>query len=387
MRFNLKRKTHSTSFIPEIDGLRFFAIITVVLFHLNTALSKVMGYTSIEGINLLGGKENCYQVGWWLVRLDLGVKVFFAISGFVLALPFVRRALLNEGREISIKDYFVRRLTRLEPPFVVSLVLFFMVHLFVLHEKSSELWPHFWAGLGYMHGLVFGSPNPINPVTWSLEVEAQFYVLVPLLFWLLFKLKQLGLRLGLILLLAGLSVYLKGYFFSAGNQYLSASILAYFINFCMGILFAFLFVTDKSNWLKNKSYLFDILGCVCVFFIFYFYKPQHVWFNNVLFNVSVFGLMVTAFKGKIWNYFYTRPWVYIIGGMCYSIYLLHYAFFHFLIPITSKICFGQGYVVDYILQILIAVPVMLCVSIIFYVLIERPCMDKEWPQKLYRKIF
>jgi peptidoglycan/LPS O-acetylase OafA/YrhL len=384
MKLSLKRKTHSTSFIPEIDGLRFFAIITVVLFHLNTALSKSLGFTAIEGIDLLGGKENCYQAGWWVVRLDLGVKVFFAISGFVLALPFVRRALLNEGRDISIKDYFVRRLTRLEPPFVVSLVLFFMVHLFVLHEKSAELWPHFWAGLGYMHGFVFGAPNPINPVTWSLEVEAQFYVLVPLLFWLLFKCKQLPIRLGLILILSSLSVYLKGYFFSAGNQYLSASILVYFTNFCMGILFAFLFVTDKRNWLKNKSYLFDILGGVCVFFIFYFYKPQHVWYNNVLFNVSVFGLMVTAFKGKIWNYFYTRPWVYIIGGMCYSIYLLHYAFFHFLIPITSKISFGQGYVVDYLLQILIAVPVMLFVSIIFYVLIERPCMDKEWPRKILK---
>jgi peptidoglycan/LPS O-acetylase OafA/YrhL len=387
VKFNLKRKTHSTSFIPEIDGLRFFAIITVVLFHLNTALSKSLGFTSIEGIDLLGGKENCYQIGWWVVRLDLGVKVFFAISGFVLALPFVRRALLNEGREISIKDYFVRRLTRLEPPFVVSLVLFFIVHLFVLHEKSAELWPHFWAGLGYMHGFVFGAPNPINPVTWSLEVEAQFYVLVPLIFWLLFKLKQSGLRLGLIFLLAGLSVYLKGYFFSAGNQYLSASIFAYFTNFCMGILFAFLFVTDKRNWLKSKSYLFDILGGVCVFFIFYFYKPQHVWYNNVLFNVSVFGLMVSAFKGKLFNYFYTRPWVYIIGGMCYSIYLLHYAFFHFLIPYTSKVQLGMGYKMDYLLQIIIAVPIMLIVTTAFYLLVERPCMDKDWPQKLKSKFF
>jgi peptidoglycan/LPS O-acetylase OafA/YrhL len=142
-RISLKRKTHSTSFIPEIDGLRFFAIITVVLFHLNTALSRNVGLGSDLGISALGGKETFINLGWWVVRLDLGVKVFFAISGFVLALPFVRRALLNEGKEISIKDYFVRRLTRLEPPFVVSLVLFFMVHLFVLHEKSAELWPHF----------------------------------------------------------------------------------------------------------------------------------------------------------------------------------------------------------------------------------------------------
>ena len=52
-QISLKRKTNSVSFIPEIDGLRFFAIITVVLFHLNSALSKSLGYTANEGIDFL----------------------------------------------------------------------------------------------------------------------------------------------------------------------------------------------------------------------------------------------------------------------------------------------------------------------------------------------
>jgi peptidoglycan/LPS O-acetylase OafA/YrhL len=386
-QISLKRKTNATHFIPEIDGLRFFAIITVVLFHLNSALSKSLGYTANGGIDFLGGKYDLLQPGWWVIRLDLGVKVFFAISGFVLALPFVRRDLLGEGKPIDIKSYFIRRLTRLEPPFVFSLMLFAMVHVFVLKESWLEIQNDFWAGLFYLHGLVFGEPNPINPVTWSLEVEAQFYVLVPLLFWLIFRFTNNGIRIGSIVAIAIISIYLKWIFTLSGNQLLGATILAYFANFSMGILFAFVFVLDKQHWLKMKSYLFDLIGFVSVFLIFYFYKPQYIWYNNVIFNLAVFAMMVSAFKGKLFNYFYTRPWVYIIGGMCYSIYLLHYAFFHFLIPITSKISLNKGYVVDYLLQILIAVPVMLCVSIIFYVLIERPCMDKEWPQKLYRKIF
>jgi len=258
MKFNLKRKTNSTSFIPEIDGLRFFAIITVVLFHLNSALSKSLGYTASEGINFLGGKYDLWQPGWWVLRIDLGVKVFFAISGFVLALPFVRRGLLGEGKRIVIKDYFIRRLTRLEPPFVISLLLFAMVHVFVLKEPWLEIQNDFWAGLFYLHGLIFGVPNPINPVTWSLEVEAQFYVLVPLLFWLIFRFTNLGIRIGSILALAMVSIYLKGVFTLSGNQQLAATILAYFTNFSMGILFAFLFVLDKQHWLKMKSYLFDL---------------------------------------------------------------------------------------------------------------------------------
>ncbi len=378
----LKRKTHSTSFIPEIDGMRFFAIITVVLFHLNTALSRNVGLGSDLGIGALGGKESPTDFGWWVVRLDLGVKVFFAISGFVLALPFLKQGLLGDGKKINIKDYFLRRLTRLEPPFVLSLLVFLLVHVMVLHESWSSILPHFWAGLGYAHVFVFGEPNPINPVTWSLEVEAQFYILVPLLFWLLFKLTSVWLRLLLILGLMGTSIYLKGVLFHAQNAHLSSSILSYFINFGTGILFAWIFVMDKKQWLKIKSLMFDLLGFVSVFVIFYFYKPQHDWMNNMVFNVGVLGFMLFTFKGKLFNYFFTRSWVYIIGGMCYSIYLLHYAFFHLLIPVTSKLTLGKGYLTDYMLQILVAIPIMLLVSVVFYVLIERPCMDKDWPKKL-----
>jgi peptidoglycan/LPS O-acetylase OafA/YrhL len=324
------------------------------------------------------------QLGWWVIRLDLGVKVFFAISGFVLALPFVRRGLLGEGKTIVIKDYFIRRLTRLEPPFVVSLIFFALIHVFLLQKPWIEIQKDFCVGLFYLHGLFFGAPNPINPVTWSLEVEAQFYLLVPLLFWLIFRFTNNAFQLGSILVLSLISVYLKEIFMLSGNQQLGATILAYFANFSIGILFAFLFVLDKQNWLKMKSYLFDLIGFVSVFLMFYFYKPQHIWCNGVSFNLAVFIMMISAFKGKLVNYFYTRPWVYIIGGMCYSIYLLHYAFFHFLVSYTSKIQLGKGYKIDYLIQILIALPIMLVVTTVFYLLVERPCMDKDWPKKLYR---
>jgi peptidoglycan/LPS O-acetylase OafA/YrhL len=384
MKLSLKRKTHSTSFIPEIDGLRFFAIITVVLFHLNTSLSKSLGFDASFGIDALGGKYDMLQLGWWVVRLDLGVKVFFAISGFVLALPFLKYGLLGEGKKVSIGPYFVRRLTRLEPPFIISLIVFLFVHVLIRHETLNEMSGHFFAGLVYLHGFIFGEPNPINPVTWSLEVEAQFYVLVPMLFWLIFRFKNQLTRIIVILVLIAISVFAKNYIFQIGSERLMASILSYFTNFGVGLLFAYFFVLDHKGWLKIKSYLFDLLGILCVLGVFYFYKPQHQILNNVLFNVSVFGIMVTAFKGKIWNYFYTRSWVYIIGGMCYSIYLLHYAFFHLLVPYTSKISLNMGYKIDYGIQILVAVPIMLLVSTVFYILIERPCMDKDWPKKFLK---
>ena len=85
----LSRKTSSSRFIPEIDGLRFIAIITVVLFHLNSALAKESGLGLSNALMDMGGSKHMFSMAWWWVRLDLGVKLFFAISGFVLALPFL----------------------------------------------------------------------------------------------------------------------------------------------------------------------------------------------------------------------------------------------------------------------------------------------------------
>ena len=106
-----QRTTYSTDLIREIDGLRFYAIITVVLFHLNSAYSKTIDIGQL-GVYEMGGSSDFYGLGWWIIRLDLGVKFFFAISGFVLAIPFIKQYFMN-GKSINIKDYFLRRLTRL----------------------------------------------------------------------------------------------------------------------------------------------------------------------------------------------------------------------------------------------------------------------------------
>lgn len=379
----LRRSTNSTYFIPEIDGLRFYAIITVAVFHINTAFSRQIGLENL-GISNLGGKDNFWAAGWWLVRLDLGVKVFFAISGMVLALPFLRQHLFS-GPKVDLGDYFYRRLTRLEPPFVASLLLFLFVHILILHTPFVALAPHFVAGLAYSHVFIYGKPNPINPVTWSLETEAQFYILVPMFFGLIFFRKNLAYAI-LVLLMAFLgSVYLRGYFTQQQIDQLGSSVLAYFSNFLVGIVFAWWYLA-RPDYFQKRAYIADILGVACIFGQFYIYKPQHIWHNNILFNFFVFGFIFCTFKGCLLNQFFTKSWVYIIGGMCYSIYLLHYAFLHLLVKYTALIPSTGEYLLDLLVQILVSLPVILIVSAIFFLLIEKPCMNKNWPKDLYIKL-
>jgi peptidoglycan/LPS O-acetylase OafA/YrhL len=356
----------------------------VVIFHLNTAFSKEIGFGSDLGIVELGGKQNFLQLGWWVIRLDLGVKVFFAISGFVLALPFLKQHFQEDAKKIVLKEYYIRRLTRLEPPFVVSLILFTLVHMYFMKASWDSIAEHFWAGLLYSHVFIFGAPNPINPVTWSLETEAQFYVLVPLIFAGLFSITGNAGKIATGIAVFMASVFLKGYLLKNNLSHLSESILAYMSNFTTGIAFACLFLLDKKNRLKSRSIAWDIAGLLSIFMIFYFYKPQALWSNNILFNTGIFILMVAAFKGNFTNRFFTNKFIYTIGGMCYSIYLLHYAFLHLFVKYTSGLSTGMGYKMDLGLQLCIALPVILIISGVFFLMIEKPCMNKRWPHQIAR---
>ena len=371
-----KRSTNNSNFIPEIDGLRFYAIITVVIYHLNTAFSREIGLDDL-GLSLLGGKNTLGSFAWWLVRLDLGVKVFFAISGMVLALPFLKHYLFN-GQKVKIRDYYYRRLTRLEPPVVLSLFFYLAVHVLILDISWSSMLPHLFFGLLYSHVLIFGQPNPINPVTWSLETEAQFYIVVPLIFAALFFRRSI---LWFIFFLATLflsSIYLKHYFVKHDLSQVASSVFAYFSNFLVGIVVAWIYLKRKT-YFNNKYVIWDIIGLISILSQFYFYKPQHEYLNNLIFNISIFLMMLSVFKGKIFNFFFTLPIIYIIGGMCYSIYLLHYAFFHLMVKYTSELQFGFGYGFNLLLQISIGLPFIIFIAALFYLLIEKPCMDKNWP--------
>lgn len=384
MKFVLRfsRKTSSVAFIPEIDGMRFFAIATVVIFHLNTAFAREIGLTLEKSVDLLGGKDT-FSLGAVINRLDLGVKVFFALSGFILAVPFLNA--LKEDKKIDIFSYFKRRLTRLEPPFIISLLMFSLVHIIVFHEKIGLVMKHFLVGLGYSHSIVFGEPNFINPVTWSLETEAQFYIIVPLLFVLLRLFKKPTLKITLLILIFSGSMIFKNIY--STNGYIGTSVLAYFVNFLVGIFFASFYVNNKSYFEISKRVIFDLLGVLSIFGMFIFYKPQAQIQNILLFNLSILSFFFAVFLGKYHNRFFVNKWIYTIGGMCYSIYLLHYAFFHLLVKFSKQLALTSDYGVNLGIQIIIGLPIILAISIVFFTLVERPCMNPEWPSVFKKRLY
>lgn len=372
----LKRETSGRNFIPEIDGLRFLAIITVVIFHFRTAFTRELDGVIMNNLS----NESLLDFMWWVDRFDLGVKLFFVISGFILCVPFYNFYKLGKGK-IELKTYFIRRLTRLEPPFIISLVLFYCVHVFVLQVDAGELFPNFLASLFYLHSIVFGMPSVINPVTWSLETEVQFYTLIPFLAYFLWKNKPKWFSYLLIIGLIIGSAFFRNYTLSEAPFGLGYIILVYLSNFMVGAILASLYCETPSLF-KTKSFLWDIIGAGSIILMFSFYKPQAEVINNLVFNISLFFLFLSGFKSKLLNRFLITPWVYIIGGMCYTIYLIHYPFFFLWSKVAKQFLIGDSYSFNLLVFGVLGIGVMLICSSLYFILFEKPFMNKNWPEKV-----
>jgi len=166
----LKRTTSSGEYIPEIDGLRFFAISSVVFFHLN-------GFVSNKFFNNTNNSQNnFFSFG------NYGVELFFIISAFILSRPFFIKPPTKE----VLGNYFIRRLTRLEPTYFINITIATLLLIATSQYPFKELFPHYLSSLFYLHGPIYGGNHIINTVVWSLEIEVQFYILMPII-TLLFK--------------------------------------------------------------------------------------------------------------------------------------------------------------------------------------------------------
>lgn len=361
----LRRITSGGRLIPEIDGFRFLAILVVLIHHIHIQVALAHG------------------VSWpsWLIVPDggRGVFLFFTISGFILGLPFARRALLEAApiapRQFSYRAYLVRRVTRLEPPYVLTLLLRFILILAVFHSDIHDLTQHFFASLFYVHNLVFGTMSPVSPPTWSLEVEVQFYLLAPL-FARVFLIRSAVRRRVLLVSVTFCFAFITQTY-CRENERVLLSLAGNLQYFTAGLLLCDFFVTRP--FAKIPTYAWDCLGIGALIPLLW----NDARWTMILLPFGSLVVYLAGLHGDWVRRFFAAPAISVAGGMCYSIYLTHGTV---LTLVAVALARAPIAALPAALQVVGVVGISLTVAFLvgaaFFVLIERPCMDPTWPQKV-----
>ena len=94
------------------------------------------------------------------------------------------------------------------------------------------------------------------------------------------------------------------------------------------------------------------------------------------------ALFLAAFEGTFFKRFLSLPWIFTIGGMCYTIYLIHLPILQVLTGIVMRTTGFVGFVPGVIISAVVILPILLAVSVAFFLLIEKPCMNRNWPVRV-----
>ncbi|HEX5069421.1 MAG TPA: acyltransferase [Vicinamibacterales bacterium] len=314
----LSRVTSSGKFITEIDGLRFIAIFGVVAFHAHNAFFPANPPVPHVGDGVKPVVSYVLHSGWF------GVQLFFIISGFILALPFAQHH-LSGAPAVSLGRYLIRRLTRLEPPYLISLAVLAGLQMYVERKSLGLLLPHFAAHAVYLHNAVYGSVDSpgyvaINHVAWSLEVEVQFYLLAPLL-TLVFAIRG-GRWPRRVVMVGGIIAGIVIEHFWSSPMLLS-TLAGQFRWFLIGFLLADIYLSEWGSVPGTGTLGWDVIGTVAWLSV-PFILPHAILFEWLM-PVVLLGAYMAAFRGRVLNRFFANPWIAVLGGMCYTIYLYHVA--------------------------------------------------------------
>ena len=164
---------NTSSYRPDVDGLRAIAVLSVILFHIDESL-------------LPGG--------------FVGVDVFFVISGFLITRNICHGI---DANRFSLLEFYGRRVKRIAPAMLLVVTCTLILsHVLLLPEDAektaeSALWSlmslaniYFWVSQDTSYFAAASNELPLLHL-WSLGVEEQFYMLWPLLLMLVYRLARI----------------------------------------------------------------------------------------------------------------------------------------------------------------------------------------------------
>jgi len=351
----LRSSNHFTSYRPDIDGLRAFAVLAVIIFHINPAI-------------LPGGFA--------------GVDVFFVISGFLIT-----RNLLNGlegGRTLSIAEFYRRRALRILPVlFLVVLVTLILGHFILqpnhlLNVAWSSLASVFAAANIYFAYFIgssyFSDDASFHPLLhlWSLGIEEQFYFLWPFFVLALSRIVKIKLSLLLIFLLLIISVMLGQFLLEERPMFAFYMLPTRASGLLTGAILAFMSTTNTVRMPTPVATLATVVGIIGVTYSF-IWLDSSKGFPGVNALPSIIGTLLIILGGFNNSSAVTRvlscKLLVFIGVISYSLYLWHWPLLVYYRYLYGFVEFGPA---------IVLIGLMFLLSIMSYHWVETPMRTLRW---------
>ena len=363
-----------------LDSLRGFSTILIVVYH----TSFVSGYTV----------EHADSIGAYIDRLNIGVAIFFVLSGFLIFRPFAH-SLIHGSPLPKTRNYYLKRAARILPGYWLALFVLAGLDALTIVNTSGFIRNVFIVHSFTEHNVFTGIRQ-----AWTLAIETSFYVVVPAFAYVFVR--QTKRRNGPVVLstlLKALSfLFLGAYAFRLFIHQIDFWFLdtahiwlpSHMDTLALGMGLAVLVEAPASakTLLKVKNFIANHTGSFVVCSVF-------VWLISANINMAI-GLNRTEFHIDLLGHFlYGIASVLLVAPFCvdsqallvkavsfrlftwlgtisYGIYLWHMAFLggnfaEKYMPYTEN----DGQV---LLRFLVVLPASIAIASLSYYVLERPIM-------------
>jgi peptidoglycan/LPS O-acetylase OafA/YrhL len=346
---------------PEIDGLRTVSVFAIIIYHANFIL---FGNTLFQG-------------GF------IGVDIFFVISGYLITTIILKDIFKNN--KFSFQLFFERRIRRILPVLLFVIIITSVISYYILLPSSlvdfgkSVLSIIVFVSNVYFNytGNIYGQESTLlKPLlhTWSLCVEAQFYILFPVFLIIINKFKK---NLFKILFLSFLiSILFSEYLskFHPGTNFYQLS--SRWFELLIGSLLSY-FELNKGVGGSRKFYsilnqICPSLGITLIFYSFLFFNFNKISHPSIITLIPLIGVSLIIWfskKGELITEILSSKIFVFFGLISYSLFLWHYPIFTFLRYIDI---FNSSIWIK-----LLAILLTIILSILSYYFIERPFRNKN----------
>lgn len=286
-----------------IDALRGLAALSVVLFHTNSGRHIAEFFATLPVV-----MQAVIEYG------DLGVQVFFVLSGFVIAHSMARQ---NVGASY-VGRFMLRRSIRLDPPYWASMLLVIALGVLSTHVVAGRTYevPSFSDIIIHVLYLPELLRRPlINYVYWTLCLEIQFYFVFSLLMWVVTALRpRLGARTAFYALMLPATVFADLWAFGVQPFNVVGLFTEHWHFFMAGVL-VWNAVANPDDRAATPLAAINLVALGAA-------GPFTHGYALEVGAVTCGAILVVGKLGKLRTFLGSRPFQFL-GAISYSLYLVH----------------------------------------------------------------